>query len=159
MHQDIVELCRLSDTVCKLMGKHGFLLPEVDNMSREEVMAANFPSGSGYRNTVYYGQCVDNGGNFRKFDYGKDANYAIYGQITPPDIPVENINVPVAIFVGDRDPLVTPSDIDYLIEQLGDNAIHRQTIPGDHWTFSMSSDMSWFSGDLVHILKGYNPAQ
>lgn len=48
-------------------------------MERATTMLASFPSGAGYRTTVYYGQCVANGGHFRRFDYGKDANMAIYG--------------------------------------------------------------------------------
>ena len=107
-------------------------------------MLSNFPSGAGYRNSVFYGQCVDNGGNFRKYDYGRDANFAIYGQITPPDFPVEDIDMPIAIFNGSLDPIVLEADVDYLIEQLGDNVIYHKVIPADHWTFSMASDMSWY---------------
>ena len=62
-----------------MLANSDFLLKEVDNMERATTMLASFPSGAGYRTTVYYGQCVANGGHFRRFDYGKDANMAIYG--------------------------------------------------------------------------------
>jgi len=76
----IVELCDLIPSFCRLLAKSDFLLPAVDNMTRARVMLANFPSGSGYRNTVFYGQCVASGGLFRKFDLGtKEANMAKYG--------------------------------------------------------------------------------
>ena len=79
-HEDFVAFCNLLPSVCShLADLDGFLLPEVDNMSRGDVMYASFPSGASYRTTVYYGQCVANGGNFRRYDYGKTANMEIYG--------------------------------------------------------------------------------
>ena len=88
--KEIVMLCDLIPSFCELLTKSDFLIPEVDNMSRAKVMLANFPGGSGYRNTVFYGQCVDNGGLFRKFDMGsKEANQAKYGQDEPPTIPID----------------------------------------------------------------------
>ena len=120
-------------------------------------MYSNFPSGSGYRCTVFYGQCVANGGNFRKFDYGKDSNMAIYGQDTPPDFPIEDIDMPIAIFNGSLDSVVLEADVNTLIEKLGDNVVYHKVIEGDHWTFSMAQDMSWYKEDLVNVLQTYNP--
>ena len=120
-------------------------------------MYSNFPSGSTYRASLFYGQCVSNGGNFRKWDYGEHANMAIYGQVTPPDFPVDDIDMPIAIFNGSIDPIVLETDVDYLIERLGDNVVYHKVIEGDHWTFSMAQDMSWFSEDVVKVLRTYNP--
>lgn len=55
MHEELVEFCDLLPSVCKHLSSVNFLLPEVDNMPRTDVMYANFPSGAGYRTTVYYG--------------------------------------------------------------------------------------------------------
>ena len=52
--------------------------------------------------------------------------------------------MPIAIFNGSIDSVVTPEGIDQLIEKLGDNLVFHQEIEGDHWTFSMASDMSWY---------------
>ena len=79
MHQAFAEVCTVAPSICKKFEDKGELLPEVDNMSRELVMYSNFPSGSCYRLSIYYGQCVSNGGHFREFDYGSDANMALYG--------------------------------------------------------------------------------
>ena len=63
-----------------MLAKSNFLLPQVDNMDRAKVMLANFPSGASYQNSVFYGQCVASGGQFRKFDLGSpEANKAKYG--------------------------------------------------------------------------------
>lgn len=139
-------------SLCKILANSDFLIKDVDNMQRGEVMLSNFPSGAGYRTSIYYGQCVDNGGNFRKFDYGKAANMALYGQETPPDIPIEAIDMPIAIFNGSLDPIVPEADVNYLIERLGANVIYHKVIVGDHWTFSMAKDMSWFKEDLIQVL-------
>ena len=138
LHQEFEEFCNLMPTVCSQLADIHFLLPSVDNMQRADVMFSSFPSGAGYRSTVYYGQCVANGGNFRKFDYGKDANMAIYGQETPPDFPIEDIDMPIAIFNGSLDDVVLEADVDYLIERLGDNVVYHKVIEADHWTFSMA---------------------
>ena len=55
LHEELAEACDLIPFVCELLEKTNFLIPEVDNMSRGTVMLSNFPGGSGYRNTVYYG--------------------------------------------------------------------------------------------------------
>ena len=78
-HEYLVDFCNLLPSVCSHLADIDFILPEVDNMSRGDVMYSAFPSGAGYRTTVYYGQCVANGGNFRRYDYGHSANKAIYG--------------------------------------------------------------------------------
>ena len=52
--------------------------------------------------------------------------------------------MPIAIFNGSLDDMVVEADVDYLIERLGDNVIYHKVIEGDHWTFSMAQDMSWF---------------
>ena len=55
------------------------LIPDVDNMTRSPVYLANFPSGSSYRESLYYAQCVVSDGLFRKYDYGKRKNKDLYG--------------------------------------------------------------------------------
>jgi len=78
-------------------------------------MYSRFPEGTSWRCQIYYGQCVDNGGNFRKYDYGAEKNMELYGQTTPPEIPVEDIQVPVGIVRGTRDTMCAEDDIDTLI--------------------------------------------
>jgi len=65
--------------------------------------------------------------------------------------------MPIAIFNGSLDTIVPEADVDHLIERLGDNVIYHKVIEGDHWTFSMAQDMSWFQQDLVSVLQKYNP--
>ena len=54
-HEAIVEVCNLAPSLCKILADSGFLIKDVDNMQRGDVMLSNFPSGAGYRTTIYYG--------------------------------------------------------------------------------------------------------
>mmetsp|Transcript_36186 Transcript_36186/g.47541 ORF Transcript_36186/g.47541 Transcript_36186/m.47541 type:complete len:84 (-) Transcript_36186:135-386(-) len=72
-------------------------------------------------------------------------------------IPIDKIDMPIAIFNGTLDSVVLEADVDYLIEQLGENVVYHKVIEGDHWTFSMAQDMSWYQQDLVNVLQHYNP--
>ena len=65
--------------------------------------------------------------------------------------------MPIAIFNGSLDSVVLEADVNVLIDRLGDNVVHHKVIEGDHWTFSMASDMSWFKNDVVDVLQSYNP--
>ena len=65
--------------------------------------------------------------------------------------------MPIAIFNGSLDSVVLEADVNHLIEKLGDNVVYHKVIEGDHWTFSMAQDMSWYKEDLVNVLQTYNP--
>ena len=154
----ITALNTFCDLFHDLCNHYKFMLePAVDNMEREQVMLANMPSGASYRTFGYYAQCVVNGGQFKYYDYGKRKNQKEYGQDTPPDMPFDNIDMDIAIFYGDRDPLLSVNDIEYLIERLGSNVVYQQEIAGDHWTLGgMAADIEWFKQDLVGLLDQYN---
>ena len=133
------------------------LIPEVDNMTLSPLYLANFPSGSSYRESLYYAQGVVSDGLFRLYDYGKIKNKEIYGASEPPSVPIEDFAIPTAIWHGLRDDVVVPGDIDILVDALGDNLISRKSIDGDHWTFSVGQDMSYFKNDVISVLDQYNP--
>jgi len=71
--------------------------PEVDNLDRFNVFLANFPAGTGFENIVYYAQDVDND-DWKRFNYGELDNVNIYGSIEPPKVPIQDLNIPVAVF-------------------------------------------------------------
>ena len=140
----LATFCSVFKSVCDKYLTEKMLIPEIDNMERSVDYLANFPSGSTYRATLYYAQCVASDGLFRKYDFGPIDNMKLYGQAEPPTIPVEDISIPVAIWNGLEDTDVLSPDIDILVETLGDNCVSRKEITGDHWTFSVGQDMSWF---------------
>ena len=72
-------------------------------------------------------------------------------------MPIENYNVPTALFSGDMDGLSTPADVAWLSEQLGDKVVFQKQIHGDHFTFAIGKDMTFFSQDVVAQIQKYNP--
>ena len=155
----LASLCSFSfvKTLCDKYIVEKMLIPEVDNMALSPLYLANFLSGSSYRESLYYAQGVVSDGLFRLYDYGKIKNKEVYGADEPPTVPIQDFSIPTAIWHGLRDSVVLSGDIDILVEALADNVISRKTIDGDHWTFSVGSDMSYFKNDVISVLDQYNP--
>ena len=72
-------------------------------------------------------------------------------------MPIENYNVPTALFSGDLDGLSTPADVAWLSEQLGEKVVFQKQYHADHFTFAIGKDMTFFSQDAVAQLHKYNP--
>ena len=73
-------------------------------------------------------------------------------------IPLQNITkVPVAIFVGGDDIVANPTDGYWTAEQIGGAVIKYQIIDGGHLSFVVGKDMSWFTEDVIDIIKTYQP--
>jgi len=47
-------------------------------------------------------------GHFRPYDYGLLENLKVYGQIIPPEYPIEKITAPVILYNGLNDFLANP---------------------------------------------------
>jgi len=47
-------------------------------------------------------------GKFGQYDYGYAINMAKYGNPSPPDYPLNNVNTSVLLFYGLEDTLVVP---------------------------------------------------
>ena len=142
--------------VCKFFGGLIHDKDGVDNPGRFDVFMSNEPSGQSYRTFVYYGQMI-NSGKFNRYDYGPIKNEKVYGQKDVPLVPIENYNIPTVLFSGDIDGLATPADVAWLSETLGDKVVYQKQIHGDHFTFAIGQDMSFFSEDAVAQLHKYNP--
>jgi dienelactone hydrolase len=52
------------------------------------------------------------------YDFGEDGNVAHYGQPTPPAYNLNNIKMPVSLFVGGADALADPADAQILKTEL-----------------------------------------
>uniref|UniRef100_A0A670ZKI2 Partial AB-hydrolase lipase domain-containing protein n=1 Tax=Pseudonaja textilis TaxID=8673 RepID=A0A670ZKI2_PSETE len=86
------------------------------NLSRMDVYMSYFPDSTSVQNILHWGQIYKTG-QFRAFDYG-DGNKERYNQDEPPSYNVERITVPISIWYGENDLLVTPDDVKALINQL-----------------------------------------
>lgn len=117
---------------------------------------SNEPSGQSYRTFVYYAQMI-NSGECRLYDYGRLENKKRYGTYDPPMVPLENIQIPVALFSGSLDGLADPTDVANLSAALGDQVVFQKEYLLDHFSFAIAKDMTWFSTDAVDLLHQYNP--
>jgi hypothetical protein len=60
---------------------------------------------------------------FQKYDYGLIGNPLHYGSLFPPQYDLSNVQVPVALFSGDKDALADPKDVDRIVKSLP-NLVH-----------------------------------
>jgi pimeloyl-ACP methyl ester carboxylesterase len=82
------------------------------------------PDGSSTRPLVQYAQLHLLKDEFRKYDFGSDEkNIARYGTPIPPEYDLNNVQVPVALFVGDKDDLADPMDAQILADHLPNLAL------------------------------------
>ena len=96
-------------------------------------------------------------GNYALYDYGKSENKKVYGTDEPPLVPIENYNIPTAMFSGDLDVLAVPKDVEWITQILGDKVVFQKQYHLNHAAFCIAKDMSFFSNDAVNLLHKYNP--
>jgi hypothetical protein len=99
----------------------------LDDPKKYQVLMGHMPGGVGLKNLFSYFQTFLTG-KFQDWDYDMEflaikSNWEEYGQAKPPQINLKNIrntSVPVAMFVGTYDELVTLKDSRWLRDQLLD---------------------------------------
>ena len=128
--------------------------PSVDNMDRFNVFLASFPVGTSYQDMTFFAQDVVSEG-FRQFNYGEVDNLKLYGSIEPPQVPLQNLSIPTALFQGSLDRLANPTDVEWLATQIPDALVFREMYPLGHLSFLIALDMSWFSVDVMNLVNQY----
>ena len=82
------------------------------NDIREELEQPHV-SGASLKQQTHFNQ-IDHFQKFQKFDYGEHENQKRYGTATPPRIKIEDISVPIGMFVGKEDVLASTTDNRYV---------------------------------------------
>ena len=96
-------------------------------------------------------------GLFQYYDYGADENVNRYGQETAPEIPMENIDTPFALFVSPLDQMGSQENTDYIVERLGSNLVFEQEYEGyGRDSYIAAVDMRYLE-DVVDLLEQYPP--
>ncbi|XP_063728762.1 lysosomal acid lipase/cholesteryl ester hydrolase-like [Symsagittifera roscoffensis] len=105
---------------CLMVYRHfsGFSSPDNLNPSRISVYFAHAVSGTSLKNVRHYAQLhVQKTAAY--FDHlDSDVNLRAYGVEKPPIVDVSNVDIPVALFAGDTDWLVSEVDVQYLKDRL-----------------------------------------
>ena len=91
LEEDAVQaLCNEFAGICDALIRYvAYANTEVDNMDRYDVFLKDFPSGTGYRNIVYYAQSIQNIAEWYRYDYGHIGNMEHYHQANPPLVPLD----------------------------------------------------------------------
>ncbi len=83
------------------LGSFYYFRPQMNSTLLPTILR-HTPAGASTKMVVQYGQQVRSG-RFAKYDYGRDTNMQVYGQLDPPEYHVENVKVPVATYWGKND--------------------------------------------------------
>jgi hypothetical protein len=96
---------------------------------------------------------------FQYYDYGQTENQKIYGQASPPLIPIQNLQgkVPIAMFVGQKDELADPIDNEWAYGQMEKAVVFYHEYNLGHLSFLVAEDMSYFTVDAMNLIKKYSP--
>lgn len=113
-----------------------------NNPESSAVHAVRAHASASLEELIHYGQMAETG-VFKKFDYGNDKeNIAAYGTAVPPTIPFENIkNVPLAFFVGSKDPWADPTDVQTFRNKCSTLKFYKQYDGYDHSSFLIANNM------------------
>ncbi|CAI2369682.1 unnamed protein product [Moneuplotes crassus] len=109
-----------------VMGEDDPFLYDIDGLS---FILARSDNGFGMRMMEHLFQSVQSA-DLTYFNYGPEANLEIYGTETPPEIPLENINVPIALMFAGSDNTITERDQQWVREKMSDNVIFDHVYEG-----------------------------
>lgn len=119
------------------------------------VLFSKLPDDISLMQIVHFAQGIRSG-KFRHFDYGGLKNMAKYKQLEPPDYKLEQISVPVALFYGNNDLIVSKKDVTKLSEKL-QNVIHSEELEWksfSHLDFLIAKDVKeMINVKVMQILK------
>ncbi|XP_058795451.1 lipase 3-like [Phymastichus coffea] len=92
---------------------------------------AYFPAGVSTRTLSHFYQNIV-AGKLQKYDKGYIQNLLHYGQPSPPEYNLKNIDVPVYLIYGKADAVAPPEDSFDLVTRL--NNAHVESVPHDNFT-------------------------
>ncbi|KAI8440950.1 hypothetical protein MSG28_009246 [Choristoneura fumiferana] len=98
------------------------------NKTLMPIILGHVPAGASTRTLVHYAQEIRNAGRFQQFDYGAAGNMRQYGSLVPPEYPLHNITLPIALFGSENDWLASDVDVTNLYTKLA-NPIEHYIVP------------------------------
>ncbi|CAG9854655.1 unnamed protein product [Phyllotreta striolata] len=117
----------------------------------------SFPAGTSIKQVNHFLQTKISG-KLRKFDYGIIKNLDVYNQRSPPEYDFSNISVPIGLFYGQNDLIVTKPEIDELASKLKNVTTFEIPYPRfTHLDFLLATDLDSLSNVYVmNYLNQYN---
>ena len=131
---------------------------ECNNQNALAVYLKHSPCGCSLKCLIHFVQIIKSK-KFIYYDYKKEANFALYHQVEPPEYDLSVIkDFPIMLIGGEMDKLGTPEDIRWLNEELAknDNVIYFKIIPSmGHLSFMVAKDFSWFDEPFQIIMEKF----
>lgn len=114
-----------------------------------------FPAGASTKQFIHYSQIIRSG-KFQMFDYEED-NINRYGQKTPINYRIRNIEAPIAIFYGANDNVLAPRDAVKVAKNLK-NVVGVFKIDGwNHFDFLYASNTyEAVNSKVIEIFDNFN---
>ena len=148
--------CTHIDTLCKLVESF-FVTNEtdLDDDARFKVYMGHEPNGASTKAMLHYAQNM----NEDRFQVWSDS----YGDLIHPKrqtdlIPIEDIDIPVAIFAGTHDTIADQTDAHWIRDTLKpETLVHYEDIEAGHLTFLVGKDMTYWSEGVMGLLNQYHP--
>ena len=123
------------------------------------VYVKHFPCGCSLKCLIHFVHIIK-AKKFIYYNYKKEANFALYHQIEPPEYDLSVIkDIPIMLIGGEMDKLGTPDDVRWLNDQLAKNGnvIYFKIVPNmGHLTFMVAKDFSWFDEPFQIIMNQFN---
>ncbi|XP_052777753.1 gastric triacylglycerol lipase-like [Mya arenaria] len=141
------------ENILFLMGGYDF---KQMNKSRVPVYVGQHPAGTSVQNIQHFAQMVTSK-DFQMFDFGPVDNMKVYQQVSPPVYPIGEINVPIMLFHGTNDWLVSVSDVTRLLNDT-QPTISKKLIQGwEHLDFiwALNAPQQCYN-DIISTFKNMN---
>ena len=147
--------CRISPVICDFIGLLAAEAePLLDDQDAADAYLRVFPSSSSLTNVEHLIQLYLSR-RFQDFDYGPERNMIVYGTPEPPEFNLTAANgIPVGIFYGTSDEIADTTDIEWLIDQLGDNVVYTQSYEFGHFSYQIAVNMTCLD-DLDNLASQY----
>ena len=132
---------------------------ECNDQNALAVYLKHSPCGCSLKCLIHFVQIIKSK-KFIYYDYKKEANFALYHQIEPPEYDLSVIkDFPIMLIGGELDKLGTPDDIRWLNDELSknDNVIYFKILPSmGHLSFMVAKDFSWFDEPFQIIMEKFS---
>lgn len=102
---------------------------------------ANLMRGTSVKVIAQFAQNYNAGKTLQAYDFGREGNMLRYGSHKPWTYDLRNVTVPVYVFSGGADRVVTPLDVDWLLTQLGNLKGSTRLIDYNHLDFLFGIDV------------------
>ncbi len=125
-----------------------------------DVYLSHYPSGTSLKSMLHFLQNLKSGG-FYNYDYKREANMFIYGQVTPLEYDLSKIpdDLPIMMIAGKEDKLATITDVKWLKSKIKKNVVfYEEKENMGHISFLMGKDLVWFGDVFGEVMEKYRGA-